>query len=71
MDNEDGEMIGYIGRAVDAHAAATRRVREALQHLSHTAGQHETAVEGLASVAERLGAGARALAERVDRFKVN
>jgi methyl-accepting chemotaxis protein len=65
------QMIGQIGRAVDAHAAATGRVREALQHLSHTAGQHETAVEGLASVAERLGAGAKALAERVDRFKVN
>jgi methyl-accepting chemotaxis protein len=65
------QMIVQIGRAVDAHATATRRVREALQHLSQTAGQHETAVEGLASVAERLGAGARALAERVDRFKVN
>jgi methyl-accepting chemotaxis protein len=64
------QMIVHIGRAVDTHATATRRVREALQHLSDTAGQHETAVEGLASVAERLGAGARALAERVDRFKV-
>ena len=65
------QMIGDIRRAVDAHDAATRRVREALQHLTATAGEHETAVEGLASVAERLGAGARALAERVDRFKVN
>jgi methyl-accepting chemotaxis protein len=65
------QMIGDITRAVEAHDAATRRVREAIQHLSQTAGQHETAVEGLASVAERLGAGARALAERVDRFKVN
>jgi methyl-accepting chemotaxis protein len=64
------QMIGHIGKAVEAHAAATRRVREALQHLSLTAGQHETAVEGLASVAQRLGAGARSLAERVDRFKV-
>ena len=64
-------MIADIRRAVDAHDAATRRVREELQHLSQTAGEHETAVAGLASVAERLGAGARALAERVDRFKVN
>jgi methyl-accepting chemotaxis protein len=64
------QMIVHIGKAVEAHATATRRVREALQHLSDTAGQHETAVEGLASVAGRLGAGARALAERVDRFKV-
>jgi methyl-accepting chemotaxis protein len=64
------QMIADIGRAVQAHAAATHRVREALQQLSETAGQQETAVEGLAVVAERLGAGARALAERVDRFKV-
>ncbi len=63
-------MIADTGREVENHHAATRRVREALQSLSHTAGEHETAVEGLASVAERLGAGARALAERVDRFKV-
>jgi methyl-accepting chemotaxis protein len=64
-------MIADIRRAVEAHDAATRRVRETLQHLSQTAGEHETAVAGLASVAERLGAGARALAERVNRFKVN
>jgi methyl-accepting chemotaxis protein len=64
-------MISDIRRAVDAHDVATRRVREALQHLSQTAGEHETAVAGLASVAERLGAGARQLSERVDRFKVN
>jgi len=63
-------MIAEICRAVDNHDSATRRVRDALQNVSQTAGEHETAVEGLAGVAERLGAGARALAERVDRFKV-
>ena len=63
-------MIAEITRAVENHDAATRRVRDALQNLSQTAGEHETAVEGLSGVAERLGARARALAERVDRFKV-
>ncbi len=63
-------MIGDITRAVENHDAATRRVRDALQNLSQTAGVHETAVDGLSGVAERLGARARALAERVNRFKV-
>ena len=63
-------MIGELTRAVENHNAATRRVRDALQALSHTAGDHESAVEGLAGVADRLGARARALAERVNRFKV-
>jgi methyl-accepting chemotaxis protein len=65
------QMITDIGRAVDAHDAATRRVREELQRLSETAGRNEAAVEGLAAVAERLGAGARALGERVGRFRVS
>ncbi len=64
-------MIADIGRAVENHDAATRRVRDALQNVSQTAGEHDIAVEGLAAVSERLGAGARALAERVDRFKVS
>ena len=63
-------MIQEITRAVEAHNAATRRVRDALQNLSHTAGEHETAVEGLSGVADRLGSRAKALAERVNRFKV-
>jgi len=63
-------MIADITRAVQNHDAATRRVRDALQDLSQTAGQHEVAVEGLAGVADRLGSRARALAENVGRFKV-
>jgi len=63
-------MIAEISKAVDNHNAATRRVHEALQNLAHTAGEHESAVQGLSGVADRLGARARALAERVGRFKV-
>jgi methyl-accepting chemotaxis protein len=63
-------MIVDITRAVQNHDAATRRVRDALQHLSQTAGEHESAVEGLSGVAERLGSRARALADSVGRFKV-
>jgi methyl-accepting chemotaxis protein len=63
-------MIAEITRAVENHDAATRRVREALQNLSHTAGEHEAAVEGLSGVADRLGSRARALQERVGRFRV-
>ncbi len=63
-------MIGEISRAVNSHDAATRRVRDALSDLSQAAGVHETAVEGLSGVAERLDARAKALAERVGRFKV-
>jgi methyl-accepting chemotaxis protein len=63
-------MIADIGRAVQNHDAATRRVREALQHLSRTAGEHESAVEGLSGVAEKLGSRARALADSVGRFRV-
>jgi len=63
-------MIAEISRAVQNHDAAARRVREALQNLSDTAGAHEGVVDGLSGVSERLGARARALAERVNRFKV-
>jgi methyl-accepting chemotaxis protein len=63
-------MIEEITRAVQNHDAATRRVREALQDLSHAAGDHDSAVEGLSGVSDRLGARARALAETVGRFKV-
>jgi len=63
-------MIAEISRAVQNHDAAARRVRDALQNLSDTAGAHEGVVDGLSGVSERLGARARALAERVNRFKV-
>jgi methyl-accepting chemotaxis protein len=55
---------------VENHNAATRRVRDALQALSEAAGEHDSAVEGLSGVAERLGRRSMALAERVGRFKV-
>ena len=63
-------MISDITRAVQNHDAATQRVRDALRTLSHTASAHESAVEGLSGVAERLGSRARALADSVGRFKV-
>ena len=63
-------MIADISRAVEAHNAATRRVRDSLGELAHTTGDHEQAVEGLSGVSERLGSRAKALAERIDRFKV-
>jgi methyl-accepting chemotaxis protein len=63
-------MIADIRQAVEEHDAANHRVRDALQNLARTAEHHETAVEGLATVADRIGSGARSLAERVDRFKV-
>jgi methyl-accepting chemotaxis protein len=62
--------LAEIGRAVEAHDAATRRVRELLGHLTRTAAQHETAVAELSGVADRLGGRSRALADRVGRFKV-
>lgn len=64
-------MIGDITRAVEAHNHATRRVREALGDLSSTTGDHEQAVEGLTGVADRIGARARELADRVGRFRVS
>lgn len=63
-------MIAEITRAVESHNASTRRVRDSLGALSQTAGEHEAAVEGLSGVADRLGSRAKALAERVGRFKV-
>jgi methyl-accepting chemotaxis protein len=63
-------MISDITRAVEAHNHATRRVREALGDLSSTTGDHEQAVEGLTGVADRIGARAKELADRVGRFRV-
>jgi methyl-accepting chemotaxis protein len=63
-------MLSDITRALEDHEGATRRVREALSHLGRTAEQHESAVVELSGVAERLGNRSRALAERVDRFKI-
>jgi methyl-accepting chemotaxis protein len=63
-------MISDITQAVEAHNQATRRVRESLGDLSGTAVDHEQAVEGLTGVADRIGARARDLADRVGRFRV-
>lgn len=63
-------MLADVTRALGSHEAATGRVREVLSHLSRTAEQHESAVVELSGVADRLGSRSRALAERVDRFKI-
>ena len=63
-------MLSDITRALENHELATRRVREALSHLNRTAEQHESAVVELSGVAGRLSNRSRALAERVDRFKI-
>jgi methyl-accepting chemotaxis protein len=63
-------MLSDITRAVMSHDANTRRVHEVLSALSVTAEQHEAAVVELSGVAERLGGRSRALAERVNRFKI-
>ena len=63
-------MIQEITSAVENHAAATEHVKKALQALSHAAGQHESAVHGLSGISDQIGSSARALSERVNRFKV-
>jgi methyl-accepting chemotaxis protein len=64
------KMIQEIAQAVEDHAAATQQVGVALEALTSTAGEHESAVHGLSGVAEQLGTSARTLAERVNRFRV-
>jgi methyl-accepting chemotaxis protein len=63
-------MIGEIASAMESHRAASRRVQEALRGLAGAAQQHEAAVGALGGVAARLGSHSRALAQRVDRFKL-
>jgi methyl-accepting chemotaxis protein len=63
-------MLSDITRAVTSHDANTRRVREVLSALSETAERHEEAVVELSGVADRLGGRSRALADRVNRFKI-
>jgi methyl-accepting chemotaxis protein len=63
-------MVSDVARAAEGHEAATRRVRDALRSLSASAGSHEAAVEGLAGASDQLNARAKALADRVGRFKV-
>jgi methyl-accepting chemotaxis protein len=63
-------MIQEITRAVENHNVATQKVKKALEALSQTAGHHESAVHGLAGVADQINSSAVALSERVNRFKV-
>jgi methyl-accepting chemotaxis protein len=63
-------MIQEITGAVENHNQATQAVKKALEALSHTAGEHESAVHGLSGVADQIGSRARALSDRVNRFKV-
>lgn len=63
-------MLADVTRALESHDAATSRVRAALAHLNRTAEQHESAVVELSGVADRLSSRSRALADRVDRFKI-
>jgi methyl-accepting chemotaxis protein len=63
-------MLADITRAVANHDAATRRVRDALGHLTRSAEQQESVVVELSGVADRLGGRSRALADRVGRFKI-
>ena len=63
-------MIQEITQAVENHNGATQALKKALEALSHTAGEHESAVHGLSGVADQIGSRARALSERVNRFKV-
>jgi methyl-accepting chemotaxis protein len=63
-------MIGDTIHAAKDHADANRKVRESLRSLSARAAEHETAVAGLFSVAEQLGREARALQEKIGRFRL-
>jgi methyl-accepting chemotaxis protein len=64
------KMIQEITQAVEDHSAATQQVQVALEALTSTAGEHEQAVNGLSGVADQISHSARALAERVNRFRV-
>jgi len=64
------EMLNDVRRAVTNHDAATRRVKDALDHLNRTAERHEASVVELSGVAERLSGRSRALSDRVGRFKI-
>jgi methyl-accepting chemotaxis protein len=69
VERVDG-LLADIGRAMENHQAAARRVREALGHLSTTTELHQSSVVELSGVAERLGGRSKALAERVGKFKI-
>ena len=63
-------MVSDVARGVEDQEAATRRVRDALGTLSASAGSHEAAIAGLADASDQLNGRAKALADRVGRFKV-
>lgn len=63
-------LIGDATRAAKDHAVATHNVHESLRSLSARAAEHEGAVSGLFAVAEQLGREARALQEKIARFRL-
>jgi len=63
-------MIGDITRAAKDHSVANHRVHDSLRSLTARAAEHEGAVSGLFAVAEQLGREARALQEKIGRFKL-
>lgn len=69
LERIDG-MLGEIRRAVGVHEAATQRVQEVLGQLTRTAQDQERLVAELGALAERMGGRSRALAQSVDRFKI-
>ncbi len=58
-------------RAAADHGAATRQVHDSLLDLARAARHHEAAVAELAALGERLGGRAKALSERVERFRTD
>jgi hypothetical protein len=62
-------MLREATVAVEDHGAAAKAVRESLAALGRTAADREGTVARLNAVAEQLEGRARALADRVGRFK--
>ena len=71
MQSLDGlaSMLGELQHAADGHGEATGQVETSLRELGRAAAQHDVAVTELAALASRLDGRARALADRVGRFK--
>ncbi|HSN93326.1 MAG TPA: methyl-accepting chemotaxis protein [Anaeromyxobacteraceae bacterium] len=62
--------VAEVARAVEAHVATARKLREAIRSLSDVAGRQESAADDLAGVAERLGSGAKGLSDSAGRFRI-
>jgi methyl-accepting chemotaxis protein len=64
-------MITDITRAAKDHTVSNQNVRASLRSLSARAAEHEAAVTGLRSVAEQLGREAKALQQKIGRFRLD